>query len=72
MTLVTEGPNHWHEGVTFDVIWYGDIEDVNINEDNGRTVEFQGAHVVLLDTFNKRRYVIGTIPRHTSNAVLFS
>ena len=57
--LVTEGPAVWHEGVTLDVIWYGDIADAAApldyeqnSAEAGRTLNFTDARVVLLDTIN--------------------
>lgn len=69
MSLATEGPYDWHEGVTLDVIWYGDIADGAMgNGGSPRKLTFGGApvhsrenpdgkaRVVLLDRWNGSGY----------------
>ena len=77
--LSTEGPQFWHEAVTLDVIWYGDIRDAALpDEDATRAVQFTGAHVLLLDSMNGSGYEIEvpgqiTVPlTHDSPAFLDS
>lgn len=58
--LVAEGPQTWHEGVTLDVIWCGDVSDAAMTPEQadagGRQLSFQDASVVLLDTSNGSRH----------------
>lgn len=59
--LVQNGPDTWHEGVSLDVIWYGDVkeaasapwssETMPVAVD-GRNLHFTGARIVLLDSWN--------------------
>ena len=69
MSLVTEGPDTWHEGVRLDVIWYGDIAEAALqNGGRSKTLTFGGApmfsrenpegkaRVVLLDVENGSGY----------------
>ena len=69
VSLATEGPYNWHEGVRLDVIWYGDIEDAAVPRDGtpkqltlggppafSRENAAGKARVVLLDTMNASGY----------------
>lgn len=49
--LVANGPDVWHEGVQFDVIYHGDVVDV-IPGVKAKAVAFDAPHLVLLDTIN--------------------
>jgi hypothetical protein len=57
--LVDNGPYDWHEGVSAEIIWYGDISDANVGEwvdgeqKDERRLEFgDSAHVLLIDKYN--------------------
>jgi hypothetical protein len=58
--LVQNGPDTWHEGVSLDVIWYGDVKDAAAASwsnnlpvaVDGRNLHFTGARIVLLDSWN--------------------
>jgi hypothetical protein len=57
--LVDNGPYDWHEGVTPEIIWYGDISSANVGEyvdgekKDERRLDFgNSAHVLLLDRYN--------------------
>lgn len=53
--LLSEGPDTWHEGVTLDVIWYGDIADATVIGPQGAApaeITFTKPHIVLLDPMN--------------------
>lgn len=69
VSLATEGPYNWHEGVRLDVIWYGHIEDAAVPRDGTpKHLRFGGSpafsrenatgkvRVVLLDTMNGSGY----------------
>jgi hypothetical protein len=53
--LVNEGPSHWHDNVTLDVMWSGPVEEAASAKDFreeqlGRTLGFDGgAHLLLMD-----------------------
>ena len=53
--MVYQGPPSWHEGVTLDAIWFGEIDEVALsNPDETRvvTTSHSGANIVLLDPWN--------------------
>ena len=57
--LVENGPFDWHEGVTPEIIWYGDISSANVGEyidgeqKTERRLDFgDEAHVLLIDRYN--------------------
>lgn len=70
--LVSEGPEYWHEAVTLDAIWYGDIRDAALpaaaEQEVSRSIVLGGApahskenpqghvNVVLLDSANGSGY----------------
>ncbi|WIB65318.1 hypothetical protein [Curtobacterium sp. MCBD17_040] len=59
--LVVEGPADWHDGVSLDVIWYGDVAEAGLagadrGEAAGRTLSFENAEVVLIDRVNGSGY----------------
>lgn len=56
-SLVNEGPQYWHEGVDLDVIYFDDIRDSTVfNEETGtvasRQIRFRDPHILLLDRVN--------------------
>ncbi|MCC3299319.1 hypothetical protein [Arthrobacter caoxuetaonis] len=60
-SLVTEGPQYWHEGVDLDVVYFDDIRDSTVfNADTGevasREIQFKDPYVVLLDRVNGSGY----------------
>lgn len=55
--LVANGPHNWHEGVDLDVIYFDDIRDSTIyNEETGkvapREIQFKDPNILLLDRMN--------------------
>lgn len=50
-TMVLNGPEYWHDGVSLDVIWSGKYTDA-VPADSQKTLTLKDPHFVLIDSFN--------------------
>lgn len=50
-TMVINGPEYWHDGVSLDVIWSGPYTNA-VPAYEEKTLSFKDPHFVLIDTFN--------------------